>query len=623
MIHLNTVAIKAFRSFVDETVFNLPDTGLVLINGKNLDTNDASGTGKSTLFYAVAYATGILSGITAKELQCLYTKEKLQVTLNLTDDRLGRVVIGKGKENFIEYMSQRFEGAKLAQEHTERVFGLKSEMLSTLMFRPQGTNGLVLSKTSTQLVEFLGSLLELDVIEAALEEANNKIKALSKDVDSFDIQVKSKTETLGLVQSEDVTLLTDQNVELTNKLKDLNEQKEELERKIDAVSDQEKIDNKAISDKYGVLKNQARVLVAQLESEDKTSKKEIEVFNDSVSAQVKAINFDLFVIKLSKNDVASYQKEIETLASANCPTCERGWTESGGKLEATTKKLQEVLEGIAKEPGLLKTKADLESQLKTWAPNPQIHELELAVKGFDIAAMGERVTGRASGYMNSISKNIREQVLLTDAISKNNIKIEKSNESKRIRDQLTKDIATIEGLLTNKKKELQIELDFVQVVGKKGFLGSIFDEVLSEIVVSINKKLSLVANMAHVTFNFKTEALDSKGLTKKSIIPVVFLNGNETSMAALSGGMKSSLELLTDLAVKETIETRTGKAIGWYFADEAFNGQGQPTKEACLDIMKQCSQCRALFVIDHHSETKEYFNKIIDIEMRNGISSVV
>jgi len=225
--------------------------------------------------------------------------------------------------------------------------------------------------------------------------------------------------------------------------------------------------------------------------------------------------------------------------------------------------------------------------------------------------------------MNSISKNIREQVLLTDAISKNNIKIEKSNESKRIRDQLTKDIATIEGLLTNKKKELQIELDFVQVVGKKGFLGSIFDEVLSEIVVSINKKLSLVANMAHVTFNFKTEALDSKGLTKKSIIPVVFLNGNETSMAALSGGMKSSLELLTDLAVKETIETRTGKAIGWYFADEAFNGQGQPTKEACLDIMKQCSQCRALFVIDHHSETKEYFNKIIDIEMRNGISSVV
>ena len=184
-------------------------------------------------------------------------------------------------------------------------------------------------------------------------------------------------------------------------------------------------------------------------------------------------------------------------------------------------------------------------------------------------------------------------------------------------------MTSIVTLRDNKNAELQVEFDFTKIVGKKGFLGSIFDEVLREIETSINTKLTVVANMAHVTFAFKTESLDSKGQTKKSITPIVNINGNETSLAALSGGMMSTLELITDLATKEVIESRTGTAIGWYFADEVFNGQGQPTKEACLDILKQCSQSRALFVIDHHSEMREYFNKVIDIRMLNGISSVV
>src|SRR2546422_829510 len=104
MIYLDRLELEAFRSFVDHTTFLFPRNGLVLINGKNLQTQDASGTGKSSVFLGISYALNILpSGVIAANLQSFLTKKKMQVRVVLHDSSLGYIAINRGKDTDITY----------------------------------------------------------------------------------------------------------------------------------------------------------------------------------------------------------------------------------------------------------------------------------------------------------------------------------------------------------------------------------------------------------------------------------------------------------------------------------------------------------------------------------------
>lgn len=623
MYFLQSLRLKAFRSFVEEVEIKLGSTGLYLIDGKNHQTQDASGTGKSSLFYATAFALNILpTGINAKDLQSFLTKEKMQVVLRLSSTDLGDIVISRGKETFIEYSGNHFEGATLVNEHLVRVFGLTSEMLATMVFRPQNSGGHILSKNSTELVEFLSTLLGLNLIEKAIETSNEIVKTLSKEILSLDGQIQSKTEVVNSIDIKDVSALEADNQELSKQLIQLEAERVELEVQIDEIGALERQEEAAIKVKYEGLKSQAKTFIASLETQDEQAKKQVAARNISIKAELNSIGSDIFNVKTAKTEIVSLEKERQKLVEAVCPTCDRSWEESKTALALVVAKIEQKKNLINQEPELIKKKETLEAQLQVWEPNPQIQELKMAIKNFDIQAMSERVIGRASGKMNVVSSTMREIAKISERYNTNKVAIEQQKEVKRLLDQTNKDLATLKDLRLKKQGTVQTETDFCKVLGKEGFLGSIFDEVLQEVVQTINGNLSNIANMAHVTFNFRTEALNTKGVVKKSIVPMVSILGHESKISALSGGMLTSLELISDLAVKEVMERRTGKKIGFYFADEVFNGQGRPSQEACFEVLKQNSTNRAVFVIDHRNETKELFTQIINVEMENGISSI-
>jgi DNA repair exonuclease SbcCD ATPase subunit len=623
MITLSKLKIKAFRSFVDEVVITFPSSGMVLVNGKNIETNDASGTGKSSIFYAIAYALNILpSGMAAKDLQSFLTKEKMQVNVELRED--GNIIyVNRGKDTSIEYGGDRFSGADLVNQHLEKIFGMNSEMLFTLVFRPQNSQGLFLSKTDTEKKEFLTMLLNLDLIEKSVDESQEIVKQLTKDVLWLDSQISSKREILNQIKLDDTTVLETDNSAIKQELLLLNEDKEKTEKEIAESKTVLAAKELEIKNKYALLKTQARQMIAELENADKLAKKSVQESNEKINKELAALNFDLFTIKAIKSDtIPKLKKEIDILQKSICPKCERGW-ETSKELQNSLSKLQELNSELEKEQELLDKKTKLESNIQTFEPNIKIAQLELVVKDLDVRAIKEMPTNDNTANVNKIGGIVRKISTLTERYLKNNVTIEKQKELITLKDTIQKDINTLESTLTKKQSTLQIETDFCKVLGKEGFLGSIFDEVLNEIVHEINNKLSTIANMSSVVFNFKTESVTTKGTVKKSIVPVVNIRGHENKISALSGGMLSSLDLITDLSVKDVIERRTNKKIGFCFIDEAFNGQGGPTKEACLEILNQNSSNRTFYLIDHHSEVKEYFNQIIEVEMQNGMSKIV
>ncbi len=171
------------------------------------------------------------------------------------------------------------------------------------------------------------------------------------------------------------------------------------------------------------------------------------------------------------------------------------------------------------------------------------------------------------------------------------------------------------------KSNISAEHDVLDML--KGFLTSIFDEVLNEIAWNTNQMLAQVPNVAHITIKFRSETTTAKGTIKKAIVPLLMIAGEERPIrSALSGGMMTAVELAVDLAVRKVISARSGVNPGWLILDECFEGLGIAEKEAAMGLLQQASRNTLIFVVDHSSEFQEMFNQVIQVNNLNGHSYI-
>lgn len=173
------------------------------------------------------------------------------------------------------------------------------------------------------------------------------------------------------------------------------------------------------------------------------------------------------------------------------------------------------------------------------------------------------------------------------------------------------------------EEKVHVEQDFLGMIGREGFLGSIFDEILAEISDETNELLASVANTRHCTIKFVSESLTQAGKVRKEIKPIVTINGYEAPLeAGCSGGMLSVIMLAVDLALGSVISRRSGVCPGWIILDEVFNGLGAVEKDSAMEILQKYAQDRLVVVMDHTSELKGMFTQCIEITYKDGESWV-
>lgn len=190
-------------------------------------------------------------------------------------------------------------------------------------------------------------------------------------------------------------------------------------------------------------------------------------------------------------------------------------------------------------------------------------------------------------------------------------------------ERLSQELGTWRQVLATHDEKLAAEKDFQEFIGYKGFLGSIFDEILAEITEETNAILASVANTAHVTIHFTSESTTLKGSVRKEIKPVVTIGGYQANLeSGASGGMLTSIDLAVDLAVANVVSRRTNSWPGWMILDESFEGLDPVSKESCIEMLSRHAENRLIVVVDHASETKELFSQSIDVEFRNGRSTI-
>ena len=651
MVRLSWLEMTSFRSF-EEARIDFPESGLIGICGENPINHESSGSGKTNILLAISYALGFCP-LSATDLQTWGSEKDMQVRLGLkTED--GEIVISRGKKNSLKIGERTITGAKSITEGLQAIFKIDPETLKAITYRAQDDRGLFVSLTDSEKKEFLTRLLGLEKIEEQVGKAEEKIKGLKVEIEvaqalglNLGNDLKRATETL----KDLPTLDLEQEKQLAATIASTQDKLKELER------DLAKKNKEALSVQSEALKNSAELtelnnLIDVVKGKYNTAladnNQAFQVFR-AEQETAKKQSMDLFKDRVRcENEVASLKKILQNkktiferlLSKKECPTCGKEWdnTTQVQKDTAEISDFEYQLNVAGTELLNLPDSSELDAKLKvTWTDNPivaQLRDLALRVESQRRDKESEVVAAAVASSTESINQikiEIGEtKVRLSGATRELQVLKDSNSRAKSLIDTMKRRVDELTNTYTKQntqilklESDLALEKDFVAAMGRDGFLGIIFEDVLREIETEVNSRLARLANVSHVTLRFLSEVVTQKGTINRSITPIVSVNGYDTKLkAGLSGGMYSSVEGQIDLAVMAVVQRRAGAMPGFLFLDEVWNGQGVVTKEANMEILSEYARDKLVLVIDHGSEIKEMFGGFIKVVYENERSRI-
>lgn len=686
--------MQGVRSFVDRSEIIFPRSGITLLNGKNHDTKGSSGSGKSSVATAIAWALGFCP-FAATDMKSWQAK-KASVTLVLETD-VGEIAITRGKSFELAIGGVPFEGsAAQAEEKLDQILGLSAEMRTLLTYRGQRKPGLFLSMKDLKQKEFLMRLLGLDKFEDALEVGALKVGMLTTKAGFLQSAYETKRAQVDAIKLEDMTpylaAVTEAQdalgrmralkLELDTQYKTLKQEADARVSEARSAFDAPIVEAKGIlgnfksfvppvhdTSAYQAIKTRADDVAARLKrlmTEDDTRKKTVDQQRQLLNREILQQNQAAGALTALDRDKIRIEGALSSLKRSICPTCEREWKEVEAKKTQLETELAAAEAKIAAATTAKGRAAELTAELAAipaFEANPMVEKLrevgeklrnQLQVEASKIqsekdAAKAEFEKLKVEAQMVVTSLQLKQSQEAEGAASAYELNLgllldklqeidldslhidvkQAENEARRVQGvhdshaKLTEESAAAKAVWDIGRVELEKEKDFLHLIGREGFLGSIFDEILNEISDETNKILASVANTRHCTLRFTSEATTQKGTVQRKIVPIIKVGEFEAPFdSGLSGGMQSAVELAVDLAVGTVISQRSGASPAWIVLDECFEGLDVVSKEACFEVLQTFAHDRLALIIDHSSEFKSLISHQINIEFKDGKSWV-
>lgn len=521
-LRLVRLEIEGFRSFVKRQVIHFPEKGAVLITGKWLGSETASGTGKSTIMMAIAFVLGYCDKPLTR-LRSWYSK-KFYVSLVLTDGSNTYHVIRDPKLHF--RINDQEEITAGAEERLTEILMTTPALAKLLTYRVQRSTGSFLNSTDSQNKENLSSVLDLAALEAAGDQA---IKTTS-DLTFRKTSLEGKLS--GLKNSLISAVITDEEINIAQTAYN------EASARMAQIST-----NDAQAKEVGAKLPKLLEYINKIDSAKRTK-----VIAETENKQLKTRAYDL-------------KERIEKIQQAKCPTCNQTWNEFQTSLEAAQNELKLTVQSYEKNLAAIKNAQpmiDVETQIRQ-----QITDIHS-----QIASLGAPMKDAAN------------------ALNLATAGLQSIQNRKKYRSDLEKQIAIDETEIIAIDKRLFVMKHTAVVLGRGGFLSAIFDEVLKEIQTKANEMIANIPNISMYTLQIKSSATTQTGKVNKTINSKIYRDGIETVVDDSSGGQACGLELCTDLAYAESVRKRCSSPLGWICLDESMDGLDVGPKKAALEIIK-------------------------------------
>lgn len=685
-INLKNLTIKGFQSFASAAHLDFPDSGVVLVNGVNLDTKGSSGSGKTSLVGSIAYLFDYAL-LPATELRSWHSEEMEVVGVIDTDRGEAKITRGPGNVK-LEIEGKTFRGTN-ADKEIQKLHGLPVAFLEPMTYRPQQKPGIpsggFLGMGPTDKGKFLSKLLDLDRFELEFEKSK-------KQAETLEIRLETQRQALERAHKEkadaekDISDLPNVDFGIDQaeaKVQKITAQLEESAKRIeksefarDKAQAEEAVKVREVQKKYIELEDNVRkshpdlsdietkldLCKAKLDDVSKADKSNEFAFNVAYSTYRKELSTlyaGLSLLEKSESDLAELRLNLESIQNMACNVCKRPWDGpeqqlEGERIAANIATLERSLEA---KQAMVEKIADLEHKVsQKYTPDPMIARLEnikntlekdiaikraswkseqsktlMSLRAEQRSEMDKIMVG-SSAISNTLLKlrgvQNKLKLLLADAEKELALALEQKRSSEMVRNErnariqradLT--IAELNGQILDTIRQLSEERDFAAIIGRTGYLGVIFEEVLIDISQRASAIMSTIPNVSHCSIKLSPVKTTKAG-EKRAITPVIYINGTERPFQSCSGGMTNAITLAVDLALSQVISERTGTHLGWLILDECFDGMDPVTKESCLELLRDTAEAQNLliFVIDHETSFKEMFDKVITIKFQDGKS---
>jgi DNA repair exonuclease SbcCD ATPase subunit len=571
-----SVEIQDILSIQSATI-KFGDTGLVLVEGWNYDTQRANGAGKTAIFNGLSFALydKLPRKITASEILRGGCKAGFAKASILCGDDVWTVIRSRPKG--VQFLKNDVV-QEIGQSEFESFLRLSYEQFLLTIYTPQANSGKLirfLSSADSDKKQFLLQLLNLDQFSDAKKVVDGLIAQRQAGVD---LETGKVTTARARIETYEESL-------------------------VDTASLQEQVDtlkllltpyNKEIIELSSVLKPDQSKYSA---TEDTIRSKQQEI------AQAKAKRSMLHErYRELSNSVHNYNSAIA------CSECGSSLDTEEGRLahQESQKKIKEkilIVKGqidetdlvISKEAGIVELSKKIRDKKQVESADFQDAQLRLT----DL-----------KDFVKTKQQEAQQATLKLSRNSEFASKIEAL--------QTGVDISL--NIITNYKKELELYKTLSSIYSPTGAQAYVLDSVVDSFNEVIQKYVDMLApNMSYVLNSFKENA---KGDVVAKFSETLTKGGQVVSVGSLSGGEEKGLSLCVDFALLEVLETQFGMTLNPIILDEPFDGLDMPGREIVIDLLENLARNRQIFVIDHSSEAKSMFSECIRIELRDGISTV-
>lgn len=627
-VALKRVTVFNFRSFFGQHNLDFDEHGLYLIRGSNLDSRGESGAGKSSLLIAIAYALNFSPYSIADLTNWDAGDDPMWVEIELSTED-GQVVLHRGDKLWMKVgKGKPLTSAKSVEEKLIQILKIPPGLREAITYRRQRKPGMFLAMRDSEKKSFLVELLGLEWLEKEIAAQVKVASHWQRQVDDVIGPVLKKAQAdLEYAEQSALPMQVIDLSPLDERVSTLGDESENIRNKMAAVSHLRK---KAVEshtpDRTEVDKLKA-VYTECVKREVRAQVAEDRLRSENFSLHMAYREEQKSIADLQGKRIVLLQR-AQLLQDDKCSECHRQWDEAGKELDSVQHQIREVSKGIdeikAKQPPptfvsdgklgkLREMRSDLESRILEEERKIEsakharvaryqdqldvlmqsLTEKNREVSQAELEAQTARLTNRAN-----LDKHDLEQKLIQRARETRNEEAKKHLEA---------------------KATLATEQDYLEML--RGFMAKYFADILTQISDEANKVIGNLPNTSHVTLQFDVERETQDGKMRNEITPTIYFGDRKWSLdAGASGGMYTSIELAVDLAVGRIIADRTGCDIGWLILDESFNGHDKITKESCLQILQQYASDKLIIIVDHASEFKEMFSRVVEVKLQNGRS---
>lgn len=349
-------------------------------------------------------------------------------------------------------------------------------------------------------------------------------------------------------------------------------QLEELKEKLNEAAESKENE---INEKIGE-KSKAKDVHKKKYGELKT---QISKFNDGLTEYRNKI-------ATSKADIAEYWKKLEIFKNKKCPHCLSDLTTEGAnhiKNEISSNKVKE-------ENNLTK----------------------LIESGKKIKLKIDKLTEDRDLEKDEFYKLSNEITTLEEEVErlKNNDQSEQESSISKIINTIEYEISESEGQSRELQKKLEMYGILDDALGDKGIKRVLIDKVIP----LLNTRIFEISDRLEFKFNFEFDS---------DFNPIIRYMGMDVSPESLSTGQRKKMNLIVLLSFIELIKMKHTN-LNVMFLDEIFSGLDKKNVYKAIEILREYADMykMTIFVVSHESLPEEFFDKKIEVEMKNHYSEM-